>query len=339
MIDHLGSLVEQSLVTVDPDGGEEGTRYGMLEPVRQYTREKLVEGREEEETRRRHAAYYLAMAERAGVELWGPGQGGWLERLQRENGNLRAALARALDARTETVGRLCWSLWLFRWARGHHWEGRRWSEAALGRELPSAWRARVLPVAAAMLYAANDLDPAEERWDEGLSVSREEGDALGEGYSRSGLGLARLSRGDHKAAARRFAEALPLLEECGDPLSSLARVWLGTTSLLDGDAARAEREIGEGLASARSRGDTLCTYVALYNLAQLAISRGDLALAAGTLEEGVGLSVKERAPSEARASLGDAAFEKLREQGRTMTFEEAVRLGAGAPADGAAEAL
>ena len=69
MIDHLGSLVEQSLVTVDPDGGEEGTRYGMLEPVRQYTREKLVEGREEEETRRRHAAYYLAMAERAGSEL------------------------------------------------------------------------------------------------------------------------------------------------------------------------------------------------------------------------------------------------------------------------------
>jgi tetratricopeptide (TPR) repeat protein len=253
----------------------------------------------------------------------------------------------------------------------------------------------VLPVAAAMLYAANDLDPAEERWDEGLSVSREEGDALGEGYSRSGLGLARLSRGDHEAAAVRFAEALPLLEACGDPLSSLARVWLGTTSLLGGDAARAEREIGEGLASARSRGDTLCTYVALYNLAQLAISRGDLALAAGTLEEGVGLSghtkdranlahfldalsavaalrgetersalligaaeeslrevgapvynfyapdpsLKERAASEGRAALGDAAFERLREQGRATTFEEAVRLGAGIPADDAAGAL
>jgi hypothetical protein len=51
------------------------------------------------------------------------------------------------------------------------------------------------------------------------------------------------------------------------------------------------------------------------------------------------LSLKERASSEARAALGDAAFEKLREQGRTMTFEEAVRLGAGAPADSAAGAL
>jgi hypothetical protein len=57
-----------------------------------------------------------------------------------------------------------------------------------------------------------------------------------------------------------------------------------------GDAARAQQEIGEGLTSARSRGDTFCTYVALYNLAQLAISRGDLGLAAGALEEGVGLS-------------------------------------------------
>ena len=390
VIDHLGTLVEQSLVTVAPDdGGEEGTRYGMLEPVRQYAREKLEEGGDEDETRRRHAAHYLALAERAGAELWGPGQGEWLERLERENGNLRAALAWGLDAKAEAAGRLCWALWLFWWARGHHREGRRWSEAALGRDLPAAWRARTLPVAAAMLYAGNEHGPAEERWREGLSVSLQEGDALAEGYARSGLGLSELVRGEPEAAAARFGEALPLLEECGDPLSSLARVWIGTTYLMRGDAARAEKEIGEGLSSARSRGDTLCTYVALYNLAQLAISRGDLGLAAGTLEEGVGLSghtkdranlahfldalsavaalrgeatrsalligaaeeslrevgapvynfyapdpsLKERAAAEARAALGDAAFEELREQGRAATFEEAVRLGAGATDD------
>ena len=152
----------------------------------------------------------------------------------------------------------------------------------------------MLSVSAAMFYAANDHDPAEGRWRKGLSVSLEVGDKLGEGLCRAGLGLARLVRGEHEAAAARFAEALPLLEGCGDPLSSLARVWLGTTSLMRGDAERAEREIGEGLSSARSRGDTLCTYVALYNLAQLAISRGDLGLAARTLEEGVGLSEHTR---------------------------------------------
>ena len=384
LIDNLGTLVEQSLVTVDSDG--EGTRYGMLEPVRQYAREKLIEEGEEEGTHRRHADHYLFLAERAGVELWGPGQGEWLERLEQENGNLRAALSWTLDSGAETAGRFCYALWLFWWAHGHHREGRRWSEAALGRELPPAWRARVLSVSAAMFYAANDHDPAERRWREGLSVSLEGGDKLGEGLCRSGLGLARLVRGEHEAAAARFAEALPLLEGCGDPLSSLARVWLGTTSLMRGDAERAEQEIGEGLSSARSRGDTLCTYVALYNLAQLAISRGDLGLAARTLEEGVGLSehtrdranlahfldalsavaalrgeaersalligaaeeslrevgapvynfyapdpsLKERASAEARGALGDAAFEELRERGRTATFEEAVRLGANA---------
>ena len=395
VIDHLGTLVEQSLVTVDPNGGDDGTRFRMLEPVRQYALEKLVEGGEEGETRGRHAAYYLALAERAGVELWGPGQGEWLERLERENGNLRAALAWTIDSGAETAGRFCYALWLFWWARGHHGEGRRWSEAALGCDLPPAWRARVLSVSAAMFYAANDHAPAEERWSAGLSVSLEGGDRIGESYCRSGLGLARLARGDHEAAAARFGEALPLLEECRDPLSSLARVWIGTTSLLRGDAERAEREIEEGLSSARSRGDTLCTYVGLYNLAQLAISRGDLGLAATTLEEGVRLSghtkdranlahfldalsavatlrgeaersavligaaeeslrevgapvynfyapdpsLKERASSEARASLGDAAFEELREQGLSMTFEDAVTLGAGTDANGPTAAL
>ncbi|CAA9386876.1 MAG: hypothetical protein AVDCRST_MAG22-319 [uncultured Rubrobacteraceae bacterium] len=388
LIDNLGTLVEQSLVTVSPDG--EGTRYGMLEPVRQYAREKLEEGGEADDARRRHADHYLSLAERAGVELWGPGQGNWLERLEQENGNLRAALAWTLDSGAETAGRFCYALWLFWWARGHHREGRRWAEAALGCDVPPAWRARVLSVSAAMFYAANDHDPAEERWRGGLSVSLEADDKLGEGLCRSGLGLARLVRGDHETAAQHFAGALPILEGCGDPLSSLARVWLGTTSLLRGDAARAEEEIMGGLSSARSRGDTLCTYVALYNLAQLAISRGDLGLAVRTLEEGVGLSehtrdranlahfldalsavaalrgepersavligaseeslrevgapvynfyapdptLKERAAAEARGALGDAAFERLREQGRAMTFEEAVSLGAGTGGDG-----
>jgi tetratricopeptide (TPR) repeat protein len=148
-----------------------------------------------------------------------------------------------------------------------------------------------------MSYAGNDHDAAEERWREGLSVSLQEGDALAEGYARTGLGLVRMARGDHEAAAARFGEALPLLGRYEDSLVSLLHVWLGTTSLLRGDAAEAEREIGEGLRLARTRADTLCTYVALYNLAQLALIRGDLALAAHRLKEGIGLSgqTKDRA--------------------------------------------
>jgi predicted ATPase/DNA-binding XRE family transcriptional regulator len=294
VLEHLGSLVEQSLVAADPDAGG-GARYGMLEPIRQYAAEKLEESNEGEQTRRRHATHYLDLGERAASELWGPRQAGWLEGLERENVNFRAAITWAIGAgEPETAGRLCWALWLFWWARGHHREGRRLSEEILVSGLPAAWRARVLPVAASMFYAQNEHNAAEARWREGLSVSLREQDSLAEGYCRAGLGLAELARGDPEAAAASFGEALPILDACGDPLSSLAQVWLGTTSLLRGDAARAEREVGKGLASARARGDTLCTYVALYNLAQLALARGDLGSAAGALEEGVQLSGQTR---------------------------------------------
>jgi tetratricopeptide (TPR) repeat protein len=270
----------------------------MLEPLRQYALEKLEQSGEAQEAWRRHAGFFLALAERAAPELWGPRQAGWLDTLERENGNLRAAMNWALEAgETETAGHLCWALWLFWWARGHHREGRRWSEAALGLELPPGLRARVLPVAATMSYAQNDHDAAEERWREGLSVSMQEGDAFAEGYARTGLGLVRMVRGDHEAAAARFDEALPLLGRYEDSLVSLLHVWLGTTSLLRGDAERAERETEEGLRFARTSGDTVCTYVGLYNLAQLALIRGDLALAARRLEEGIELSgqTKDRA--------------------------------------------
>jgi predicted ATPase/transcriptional regulator with XRE-family HTH domain len=294
----LDALVEQSLAVVQPRKDLSEARYGMLEPVRQYAREMLEQSGEAKGILREHAEFFLALSEQAASELWGPRQKEWLERLERENANLRAAMDWALETReTDTTGRLCWSLWLFWWTRGYHQEGRRWAEAALGRDLPPAWRARVLPVAAAMAYAENDHDAAEEHWREGLTVSQREGDMFAEGYARSGLGLARMAHGDYEAAAASFSEALPLLERYADPLVSLLHSWLGTTSLLGGDAARAEREIGEGLRSARARGDTLCTYVALYNLAQLALTRNDLTLATRTLEEGIRLSeqTKDRA--------------------------------------------
>ncbi|HEV2744357.1 MAG TPA: AAA family ATPase, partial [Rubrobacter sp.] len=97
VLDLLGGLVEQSLVTVDPNAGGEA-RYGMLEPVRQYAREKLEQSREAQGVLREHAAFFLALSRRAGSEMWGPRQGEWLQRLERENGNLQAAIGWALGA-------------------------------------------------------------------------------------------------------------------------------------------------------------------------------------------------------------------------------------------------
>jgi predicted ATPase len=215
VLERLETLVEQSLVAADPGTGG-GMRYGMLEPLRQYAAEKLEESQEGEQTRRWHATHYLDLGERAASELWGPRQAGWLEGLERENGNLRAAITWATGAgEPEAAGRLCWALWPFWWTRGHHREGRRLSEHVLDSGLPAIRRARVLPVAATMFYAQNEHDAAEARWSEGLSVSVREEDALAEGYCRAGLGLVDLARGNPDTAASRFGEALPILDACG----------------------------------------------------------------------------------------------------------------------------
>ncbi len=310
VIDHLGTLVEQSLVTVDPDAGGEA-RYGMLEPVRQYAREKLEQSGEAQGVLREHAAFFLALSRRAGSGMWGPRQGEWLERLDRENGNLQAAIGWALGAgEAATAARFGWMLNSFWFLRGYHREGRRWAEATLEGPLPPKLRARAHHAAAAMAFAQGDYPAAEGGWQETLRLSQSEGDILAEAYAWGGLGIIVMVRSDFELAASRMEKALSLLErydedpppegqDYEDPTSvvSVTRVFLGTTMLARGDLGGAQRMFEEGLEVARRTDNPMATYVGLYNLAQLALTRDDLELASRTLEEGIDLSgrTKDRA--------------------------------------------
>ena len=310
VIDHLGTLVEQSLVTVDPDAGGEA-RYGMLEPVRQYAREKLEQSGETQGVLREHAAFFLALSRRAGSGMWGPRQGEWLERLDRENGNLQAAIGWALGAgEAATAARFGWMLNSFWFLRGYHREGRRWAEATLEGPLPPKLRARAHHAAAAMAFAQGDYPAAEGGWQETLRLSQSEGDILAEAYAWGGLGIIVMARSDFELAASRMEKALSLLErydedpppegqDYEDPTSvvSVTRVFLGTTMLARGDLGGAQRMFEEGLEVARRTDNPMATYVGLYNLAQLALTRDDLELASRTLEEGIDLSgrTKDRA--------------------------------------------
>ena len=97
VLDPLSRLVDKSLVAVEEGEHDGAVRYTMLEPVRQYAREKLRESGEEDAVQERHAGFFLALAEEAEPEMSGPDQEAWLRRLEREHANLRAALAWALD--------------------------------------------------------------------------------------------------------------------------------------------------------------------------------------------------------------------------------------------------
>ena len=114
--------------------------------MREYALERLEASGEAAAMRQAHAAFYLALAERAEPELTGPEQTHWLDRLEIEHDNLRAALAWAIAARPgHGLVRLAGALWRFWWMRGHYREGRAWLEAALEQDAGSeAERAKAL---------------------------------------------------------------------------------------------------------------------------------------------------------------------------------------------------
>ena len=285
----LEGLVEQSLVEANPDPGSEVGHYGMLEPVRQYALERLEESGEAEELRLHHARYYLALVEAAEPELMGARQVEWLDRLERENDNLRAAMLWVLSAGDyDTAARLGWGLWSFWWLHGHYGEERRWMEVALEHELPPALRARALHTAGSMAYAQGDSSAAEEHWQEALRLSQRSGDVAVEALSWTGFGLIEMSRLDYGTAESYMQKAITLAEPIGEEwLASLLRVFLGTTLLLQGESERAERMFAEALMLARHLKTPSLIYPALYNSAQLALARGAHEKAARMLREGI----------------------------------------------------
>ncbi len=287
----LGALVEQSLVVQSRMAGSEA-RYGMLEPVRQYALERLEESGEAETVRHSHGAFFLELAERAEPELRGPDQSEWLERLEEENDNLRAAMSWALSAEDhDTAVRLGWALGYFWWTHGYHREGRRWMETTLEGTLPPTLRARALEVAAAMAYMQGDYSVAEERYQGALHLSQGVGDELVEGNALAGTGLVEMTRQDYGAAMSSLEDAIALFERCGEEyLAAFSRVMLGTTMLARGEDERAELTFEEGLVSARRLKIPTLGYITLYYLAQSALARGDLQKAARMLGEGIELS-------------------------------------------------
>jgi predicted ATPase len=151
VLELLSHLVDKSLVVAWERDGE--VRYRLLEMVRQYGREKLDESGEEAEVRRRHAAFFLGLAERVEPELQGPGQVERLDELERENGNLRVVMSWALSkGEAGIAGRLGWVLWRYWFLHGHQGEGRRWMEVLLERDIPPDLRVRVATVASVMAY-------------------------------------------------------------------------------------------------------------------------------------------------------------------------------------------
>jgi non-specific serine/threonine protein kinase len=131
-LDGIASLIEKSLVRPMEDGAAGEPRFTMLETIREFGAAMLVAEGEAVEARRQHGRWMVDLAERAEPELVGPRQDEWLDRLEAERDNIRAALAWAIDERdAERAQRLAGALWRFWVTRGYLTEGKTWTERAL----------------------------------------------------------------------------------------------------------------------------------------------------------------------------------------------------------------
>ena len=189
VLDLLSRLVERSLVTTQATG-DGGVRFGMLEPIRQYAQERLEKSGEAAAVRHRHGQFFLALAEEADPELIGPRQELWLERLEREHDNLRAALRWLLDEKeAELALRLEGALWMFWFTRGHSLEGWRWLEEAISLGGPPAARAKALNGAGWIVMLQGDYGTAKTLLEESLALYRELKDEEGIASSLNFLGF------------------------------------------------------------------------------------------------------------------------------------------------------
>jgi predicted ATPase/DNA-binding SARP family transcriptional activator/DNA-binding CsgD family transcriptional regulator len=294
----LDALVGKSLVVARTD--ENGyTRYRVLEIIRQYAAEKLVESGEVEKTRRRHAEFFLALAEEAASELVGPRQGLWMERLEGEHDNLREALSWVLEREQGELGlRFGGALRRFWHNRGYASEGTRWLRLVLaGGDPRTQIRLKVLEGMGWLLQFRGDLDRAEATYEEMLDLARELDEKDDLATALNSLGTLAVTRGNNGRARVLLEENLSVLGrlEEGSTATTLKRYHV--FNLLGILAINEEKDYlkgaalwEEGLALARKVGDVSYIGVTLCNLGWAAVLQGDYERATTRTEEALALA-------------------------------------------------
>lgn len=314
VLDGLASLADKSLLrqqSTDIELASGEPRFFMLETIREYAVEHLAAQGQLEVLQRRHAEYYLHLAEMAEPKLTGADQEPWLERLETEHDNLRAALiwSQALSggAGEPALGlRLIAALWRFWLLRGYFEEWDHWLRGALAiypnpgappndsaapQTLHSLW-AKILMGRALLAWNEQDLVRAAALSEESLALYRDRGDKQGIAASLIIGGIASSA----PEGRRQIEEGLALAREIGDRRSvAFALLKLAGRMAFAGDHAGAQPYFEEGLALARAIGDRWLIGWALFDAGREARTLGDHGHATALLEESLHM----------RRSLGD----------------------------------
>jgi tetratricopeptide (TPR) repeat protein len=276
VLELLSSLIDKSLVLVEQRSG--AARYRLLEPIRQYSQDKLQVFAEAEQVRRTHRDWYARLAERAEAEMAGARQKRAFDRLEAEHDNLRAAIGWSLEHQeAETAARIGAAIRLFWLLRGYMSEGRSFLERALaGFSARNAVRAKALNAAAILASLQDDYKTARTLAEESLELSRELGERQQTGYALYILGRLARIEGSYTAAVTFLEESLALFRELRQN-DNIALVLsdFGLTVLYLGEYERAAALCEQSLALARELGDPRGIASWLANLGTVTLARGD----------------------------------------------------------------
>ncbi|HEY8778031.1 MAG TPA: hypothetical protein VIM33_16335, partial [Gaiellaceae bacterium] len=251
-LDVLQSLVDKSLLRHTAD------RFWMLETIREYAAERLEQSGGADDARWRHAVHFLALAEEAASEVIGAHPRAWLERLEAEHDNLRAALDRFHE--TGDLRRaleLAGALWGFWQVRGHFAEGRRRLDAALTADaIPDATRARALLGWVSLAMETVPVEQTRARAEEALRIYDSLGDMWGAAFSRWRLGGIAATERDWETARDILEQSRQEFRAAADEHHFLA-VTRGVAWVNEelGDIVRYRELVEEYLAGARAIGD------------------------------------------------------------------------------------
>jgi non-specific serine/threonine protein kinase len=278
-LDLLAHLVDKSLVMVAESEEQGEARYRLLETVRQYAQDRLLESGESAAIRDRHVGYYVRFVREAEPRLTGAERSVWLDRLEAEHDNLRAAIQWSLANSAEIALELTGALWWFWQYRGYWSEGRQWLQRALeqpGDGESDGARAKALYGAGALSWLLGDPLSARSLLEESASLSRAAGDERALAYALTFLGRTVELIGEVPPARSLLEESIAIFRRLQPPdkwglAHALGHLGIVAYRISDDAAARSSSE--ESFALFSELGDKWGIALALHGLGLVANSQ------------------------------------------------------------------
>lgn len=315
VLDGVESLLDNSLLQqrVEGRGGDGEPQFWMLETIHEYSREKLEESGEAEELYREHAHYFMRLVEEAAPHLDGEGQQEWLERLEEEYDNIRAALSwskeRGGSASGETGGsvsssvervevglRIAGAICLFWVTRGYDSEGRALVGGLLS--LPEEMlegctpqsRAWAMNTAGRLALGQEEYDVARRMFEGAFTLGKEAEDKRSIALSLDRLGNLSSRQGDNVAARSLFEESLAMSREVGDKGGiALSLIGLGFVAMRQGDHLTTRSMYEQSLAIYRELGNKWGTAYSLIGLGNVAFIQGEYGASRSMYEQSLAI--------------------------------------------------